>query len=86
MAWLSIDQKRDEIAKVYPADWWKMKVDAMPDHQVAAIYSRMLASGDIKDPNKKPDVKPTLLDKPFRVKEPEKKFEPAVGEQIKFDI
>ena len=86
MAWLSIDQEREEISRVYPADWWKMKVYAMPDHQVAAIYNRMLASGDIKDPDKKPDAKPTILEKQFDIKKPEKKFEPAVGEQIKFDI
>ena len=86
MAWLTIDQKREEISRVYPADWWRMKVYGMPYHQVAAIYNRMLASGDIKDPDKKPDVKPTILEKRFNVKKSDKRFEPAIGEQIKFDI
>lgn len=101
MAWMTIDQKREEIAKVYPADWWKMRVDAMPDHQVAAIYNRMLASGDIKplevrqiDP-KKIETPPAMMGKTIgQIQEMNTVWklnyvteeDIAVGEQVKFKI
>lgn len=64
MAWLTIDQKREEISRVYPSDWWKMRVDSMPDHQVAAIYNRMLASGDLKEPERKSIAKSVVPTQP----------------------
>lgn len=82
MAWLSVDQMRDEILRVYPWEGWVLRVKEMSDRQVAAIYNRMLASGDLKDPEKKPDLKPTVIE----TKKPENKFKIYEGEQIKFDI
>lgn len=39
----SDEQMRHEIKKVYPDSWnWANKVDAMPAHQVAAVYQRLL--------------------------------------------
>ena len=79
---MSIDQKREEVSRVYNWDGWASKVNEMPDKQVAAIYNRMLAGGDLRKPEKKPDLKPTVIE----AKKPENKFKAYEGEQIRFKI
>ena len=79
---MSVDQMRDEISSVYPSESWWEKVDAMSDRQVAAVYNRMLASGDLRKPEKKPDLYPTVIE----AKKPENKFKAYEGEQIRFKI
>ena len=83
MAWMSIEQMREEILRVYHEDGWRYKVLEMSDNQVAAIYKRMLSNGQLKkDPEKKHDLTPTVIP----AKEPENRFGSMVGEQLKFDI
>lgn len=38
---------REEVAKAYPGDKWKRKVDKMADAQVYAIYQRLRSVGRI---------------------------------------
>lgn len=39
-----IQHKREAIKKAYPnSGTWGAKVDAMPEHQVVAVYSRLMA-------------------------------------------
>lgn len=45
---MTIDQMRDEIAKVYPGESWQAKTNAMCDSQVLAIYHSFLMSGKFK--------------------------------------
>ena len=83
MAWLSIEQMREEILRVYPGDSWRHRVMEMPDRKVAAIYRRMLCEGILKESEKKKlEVKPADIP----VKKPENRFGNMVGEQLKFDI
>ena len=80
---MSIDQKREEILRVYPWEGWRYKVLDMSDRQVAAIYNRMLSNGLLrKEPEKKPDLYPTVIE----AKKPENKFKAHEGEQIRFKI
>lgn len=40
---MSTEQMRIAIARAYPGAAFKKKLDAMPSHQVHAMYSRLLA-------------------------------------------
>jgi len=39
---MSIEQMRAEVAKLYPGYTWKMRVQAMSDVQILAIYNKQL--------------------------------------------
>ena len=83
MAWITVDQMREEILRVYPEDGWRYKVLEMSDRQVAAIYNRMLSKGKLKkEPifKKKPDISYETV-----VAEA-KKYGEYYGEQLKFKI
>lgn len=45
MAYLSVDEMRQEIKKAYPGVGWARKVSCMYDAQVIAIYYKFLADG-----------------------------------------
>lgn len=42
-----IDQKREELKKLYRSDGWMYKVKKMSDAQVIAIYRRFAAEGKL---------------------------------------
>lgn len=44
----SVEQKREAVKRVYLSPNWNEKIDKMSDHQVAAIYIRLLDQGKIK--------------------------------------
>lgn len=39
---MSIEQMRAEVAKLYPGAAWKMRVQAMSDAQILAIYNKQI--------------------------------------------
>ena len=39
---MSIEQMRAEVAKLYPGYAWKMRVQAMSDAQILAIYNKQI--------------------------------------------
>jgi hypothetical protein len=44
---MAINEKREAIKKAYPRSTaWHAKVDAMPEAQVMAVYSRLSASAN----------------------------------------
>ncbi len=45
---MHVDEMRAELMKLYPGEKWKMKVTAMSDDQVIAIWRRMLRDGQVK--------------------------------------
>lgn len=42
---MNMAEMRRLVISVYPGGDWARKVNNMPDHQVAAVYQRMLAAG-----------------------------------------
>ena len=92
MAWITVDQMREEILRVYPEDGWRYRVLEMSDRQVAAIYNRMLSEGKLKkEPDKKLETPPALWGKPAILNVAKVNYVVAedeifVGEQLKFDI
>ena len=47
---MSVDQMREAITKVYPAERWQKKVAKMDDVQVMAIYFKFVQSGKLEKP------------------------------------
>ena len=47
---MSVDQMREAITKVYPAERWQKKVAKMDDDQVMAIYFKFAQSGKLDKP------------------------------------
>lgn len=45
----SDEQMRHIVKNTYPGPFWAEKVDRMSNHQVAAIYQRLLNSGKLKN-------------------------------------
>lgn len=41
----SIQEKRKIIARAYPGEVWKRRVQKMPDNQVLAVYARIVKKG-----------------------------------------
>lgn len=39
---MSVEQMREALRKSYPGPAWSAKVDKMSDHQVLAVYNRLL--------------------------------------------
>ena len=37
---MTVNQMRAEVAKLYPGEAWKKKVENMPDYQILALYRR----------------------------------------------
>lgn len=49
---MSLAQMRKAIFDAYPGGDWARRVNRMPDHQVAAVYNRMLAKGQLNKEKK----------------------------------
>lgn len=49
---LGMSEKRKKVENAYPGDNWRLRVQQMPDRQVAAIYSNLLARGKFDIPKK----------------------------------
>ena len=47
---MSVDQMREAITKVYPAERWQKKVAKMDDVQVMAIYFKFAQCGKLEKP------------------------------------
>lgn len=47
---MSVDQMREVITKVYPAERWQKKVAKMSEEQVMAIYFKFAQSGKLDKP------------------------------------
>lgn len=47
---MSVDQMREAITKVYPAERWQKKVAKMSEEQVMAIYFKFAQSGKLDKP------------------------------------
>ena len=47
---MSVDQMREVITKVYPAERWQKKVAKMSEEQVMAIYFKFVQSGKLDKP------------------------------------
>jgi hypothetical protein len=43
MVSLSTEQMRDALKQMYTSRKWKLKVSKWPDHQVAAVYFRIMS-------------------------------------------
>lgn len=39
---MTIEQKRAEVARLYPSASWRERVTKMPDAQILAIYQRQI--------------------------------------------
>lgn len=45
---MRLPQKREAVRGAYSAKKWEDKVDAMPDEQVVAVYTRLKHQGVLK--------------------------------------
>ena len=77
---MTIDEKRNVLAQVYPGDW-SDRVWAMPDDQIIALYTSFGARGILDGvPEYK---KPTGMDRIVEIKDDDFDFDKAV--QITMD-
>lgn len=45
---MTIEQKRAEVARLYPSASWRERVGKMPDAQILAIYQRQVLERDTR--------------------------------------
>ena len=84
---MNSEEKREVIRKVYSGEGWSLKVDAMPDYQVDAVFDRFVQDGLV------PSVSDLYVSRgmsntvpPVTKTEDKPRWTPYIGEQIKFDI
>lgn len=82
-------RKREAIRKVYSGEGWSLKVDAMPDYQVDAVYDRFVQDGLVAAIDtlwKTQKIYDHISQEVFIDKTRATEYESYKGEQIKFDI
>lgn len=93
---MSVDQMREAITKVYPAERWQKKVAKMDDDQVIAIYFKFAQSGKLDKPVVVPrsygrdyirEQMALMFNRPVRIVEKgdEKATDGYTAHQISFD-
>lgn len=45
---MTVERMRENLSKVYPSPNWRLRVNAMDDRRVIAIYRSMLERGGLK--------------------------------------
>lgn len=84
---MGTNEKREAIRKVYSGEGWSLKVDAMPEYQVEAVFDRFVQDGlvaSVSDLYVSRGMGNTVP--PVAKVEVRSKWTPYEGEQIKFDI
>ena len=83
---METNTKREAIRKVYSGEGWSIKVDAMPDYQVDAVFDRFVQDGLVAFVSNLYINRGMAVAVPIITVEEKPKYTPYTGEQIKFDI
>lgn len=88
MAYISPDDARHVVSRVYNSPKWRDRVRDMSDKQVVALYYKFASSGKLDELERRDRV--MERPKPIKKKEPRKKItvneDESYYEQLRFDI